>query len=276
MYNTDDGQYLEKTINHIKQWLQIHEANQRVVRPLRILLQIYELDKETYESVPDCLMNSKPFWGKYYEKEYDELKQHLPLNKRADFDYIELKIPTTTSSSISHIYDTLKVVDYESNNIFKVTDWMQSRINSYNDIIRELNLCDKIKERIIRLNQKLLDEFNKMEDDYYSVGDNSEKTVSAGISMRNVLERYKGVLFEKARNKNEQKIKWSTMVERLTKHPTGSLFYNQLLDQEEEWKLIHKELTYYAKNKKNDISQLQEIWFRLLIHFSVVLLLVNI
>jgi len=276
MNTTDDEQYLEKTINYIKQWLQIHESNQRVVKPLRILLQIYELDKETYESVPDCLMNSKLSWGKYYEKEYDELKQHLPLNERADFEYIELKIPTTTSSGISHIYDSIKVVTFTSNNVAEVTDWIQSRINSYNDIIRELNLCDKIRDRISKIDQKLIGEFNKMENDYYSVGNNSDRTVSAGISMRNVLEHYKGILFEKARNKNEQKIKWSTMVERLAKDPKGSIFYNQLLDQEEEWKRIHKELTDYAKNKSNDISQLQEIWFRLLIHLAVVLLLVNI
>lgn len=82
---------------------------------------------------------------------------------------------------------------------------------------------NKIIERLNLLDPEIVKEFDLAEKSISTFRMDVESQQSVGISLRNVLERYKGKLFRKALIPPKQKIrKWSEFVESLSIEQEGS------------------------------------------------------
>jgi hypothetical protein len=88
--------------------------------------------------------------------------------------------------------------------------------------------------------------------------------------MRNLLEKTKGRLLKLAGHDRNTTLKWPDMVAALAKSEPGSPDYKSLVDEQETWKLLHKELTDYAKGNTS-CPDIRAVQLRVLTHLFTVL-----
>jgi hypothetical protein len=86
----------------------------------------------------------------------------------------------------------------------------------------------------------------------------------------------KGRLFANAMQAHEQKIEWETMVDRLCNFAKGTLEYQLLLRQEQNWEKIHKNLSSLLKNLTTNEYGINQAHINLISHMYVVLSLIRI
>jgi hypothetical protein len=120
-------------------------------------------------------------------------------------------------------------------------------------------------------------EFELAENMYQGAIGGWQDQTAAAIAMRNVLDHYKGELFERAINRpREQKILWSVMADRLTPTSLGSLGHQQLRSEEKTWNNLQESLSKLAKNQPYRDKSLETVHTELLDHLHTILSSVTI
>ena len=101
-----------------------------------------------------------------------------------------------------------------------------------------------------------------------------EDDVSAGIAMRNLLDHYKGKIYEAARKSPGENMTWKKRVESLTTYPPEAIECTTLLGEEVTWSNLKSELSDVAKNRIRGSVDVLNIL--LLTHLFTVLSLVTL
>lgn len=101
-----------------------------------------------------------------------------------------------------------------------------------------------------------------------------EDDVSAGIAMRNLLDHYKGKIYEAARKSPGENMTWEKMVKALTTFPPETIGYTTLLGEEATWSSLKSELSDVAKNRAH--GRIEVLNVLLLTHLFTVLSLVTL
>ncbi len=267
MQNQEKDSFKE-LILYIKNWLNINRENQKAVKPLQIILNLLEWEEETKVTMPDTIANiySIPP-NANYSYDLESLQRYAPMQPTVDTAGIYSLVPKSTGEA-SALFSTLVSIEPENEN---EKDWFRTRKESYERLIQEIELASMVQDLIKKLDLSLSDEFELMEQNYFSNDVGFEKDVTAGFAMRNVLEHYKGKLWIKAKKANEQKFEWKKMVERLSQKPKGTPEYELLLKQESTWKELQIALSDVAKLKQIPREDINSLHIKLLTHLYIVL-----
>ena len=265
--------YLNKTVEYLEQWLKNFEKNKQALPIIKKILKVYKWKKETLETMPDIIKkeNKKTINKQLSDSnEYNFITANLLFNPLVNTDKLQTMVISSTNSS-SDMLSSIGFTDYQYD-----TEWAVTSIDSFKKIQEEFELCNIIKQQLGDINIDLVNDFELMESNYYNSISNLEKKVNFGISMRNLLEHYKGQLFSIAMKKYEQKIKWIDMVDRLCSFEKDSFEYNLLLKEENNWKVLHSKLSDLLKNKIDCTeNQLEIERINLLSHIFTVLSLIK-
>jgi hypothetical protein len=263
---------IDWSINHIQTWLQANEENQKVVPVLRKVLRVLLWEREAIASMPDRLRTILPYdFGSLHNTFRINLENHLPKLPPVDPLYFESSLSSTASLSSG----VLMVFNPELDMTDEENMWVISNANSYSKLEEELNFPTEISSMLERLDPRLKEMFDLSEKSFYQFRKKELDTYS-GTAMRNVLEGFKGRLFASAMQANEQHIKWEAMVDRLSNYAKGTLEYQLLLRQEQNWEDIHKNLSDLLKNRTTSEYGINQAHINLISHMYVVLSLIRI
>ncbi len=263
---------IDWSINHIQTWLQTNEENQKIVPVLRRVLRVLLWERQAIASMPHRLESRlPPDFGEFNQTYRIDLEHNLPKLPSVNSMYFISSLSATTSISSG----VLMAFSTELDMTNEEPRWVRTNSKSYRKLEEELNFPTEISSMLERLDPELKKLFDLSEKSFYQF-EKKELDTYSGIAMRNVLEKYKGRLFTKAMRADEQKIKWETMVDRLSNYQKGTLEYQLLLREEQNWQNIHKNLSDLLKSQTNSEYGIEQAHINLISHMYVVLSLVKI
>jgi hypothetical protein len=269
---------IDKLINHIETWLYSNQENQKAVRPLSELLEMYRWAKQTLVDVPADMKPrvDQSHFDAYINRAYGWVKENVP--PITPIDYFSL---TATAGSSTGIVSNMLITISRTAKTKKDNNWVAERYDAFATMQERQDNLMKTGDLLHKLDQRipekpiLLEEFNLAIDKaFYYRGTDLDKSVSAGIALRNLHEHYKGKLFSVAKTQPKENMTFELALNRLASHPADSLPYSILINQIDTWSQLHKKLTETAKNKSQiDIKQSA---VELVAHIYTVLSLTNI
>lgn len=264
-----------ETEKHVKRWLdRLETANQ--VAP--IVRQAYELitwESKAIDSMPEAAS----------EIPHDDLLSHAyterdlwckSLPTMPVHNYPSLNTSGTASlASASTIYQFAILAGDLSDP--SVQAWSQTYTAEYEEIQQTQMRVGAVGKLLGRLNPDRAIEFNEAVTTYQGLDTGLSDRVGVGIKLRNVLEHYKGDLFERTINRpSEQKITWVNMAARLTVGSGDGPESQMLLHAEKQWTSLHRRLTDVAKNLRSGAAtNLRTIFTEWLDHLYTVLSLID-
>lgn len=262
-------------LSHLTEWLrriktaqeQVSDVQDMVVRTEWEISMLTDLPEEAEEFVSPGLTQK-------YTQGNEYLYSFLPLPP----EYEKTKITSSgsiTTSGTSTMVSFVRAAGETKSPL--VQYWSNSYVVSYRDIQEKQLRFEKTQQRLQILSTDGVIELEKAQQAYSAAAAEIGERVAAGIAMRNMLEHFKGDLWEKARNNPRENMTWEKMAERLTVGDSGGIEHQELLDQEREWKSLHSRLTEVAKDqKKGLVVDLDDIWTRLIDHLFTILGIIKI
>ncbi len=267
-------------IERISNWLEINRENQKAVKPLTEILEVLQWAKETIDTMPSGLIGSFPA-GTFLDHMtgiQTALDTYLPPIQQVNVSGIS-SVASTTGSVTT---DALLMYPGDLGGSGTVGyDWYQERSQEYRKIQEKQEKSLRVRALLSALQAEvpsgpdLIEEFDNMTDKIaQSEISSGVEDVSAGIAMRNLLDHYKGKIYEAARHNPKENMTWEKMVGRLSTFSPGTIAYNALLSEEATWSKIKSSLSDIAKNRtRGSISMLNII---LLTHLFTVLSLITL
>jgi hypothetical protein len=258
---------------YLQDWLNkagpINEAVPKVKQQLE--LAIWE--EKAFSEMPDRIANAIPAnVTKHQKQDIMTLHKTLPSLPEIKNNLVCISDATaaTTSNMIFQIID-----DARHNQEQQIHEWGERHSTQYIQLQERLGREKEVRKYLLKIKGELATEFDKAISAYRREMAGIESKSEFGITMRNVLEHYKGEIMNQARQQpKEQKIEWHIMAERLVKNIMDSR--QRFIEQGERWKNLHERLTKLAKGLiKFDQHDLESIFTESLEHMYIVLSLVN-
>lgn len=265
----DNLKIAKDKLDYLNEWKRSFKVASDIVPYIDLMYGFTVWEYDVFNSAP----STELFQHENYNLEsLAELKSKIPLLPKIDF---HVAVSATPSSTGSYTYDSLlNAKSYADQNI---SSWAQVKTEEYEKIQELQNSKSKVRERLKLLDEKLVDEFDLAERYYSSYVMNIEGQEAVGTSMRNVLEKYKGKLYAKAKRLPEQKIKWDIFAERLSVDTVGSLCHRNLLNQKIIWDDLHSDLSSILKlNKVITLDEIKVVHTKYINHLLSVLLSVRL
>jgi hypothetical protein len=274
----DANSPLDRLISYIETWLATNEANQRAVRPLSELLELYKWAKNTIASMPSDM---KPRFdpGAFDEninQTYSWLTEKVPPISPVNESALTATAGSSTGITSNLLLGIAKTAKTENN-----LAWLSERYESLAGMQERQQYLQKTRELLCKLDSRipappnLSEEFDLAIDKaFYYRGTELDRNVSAGIAMRNLHEHYKGKLFSAARTHEKQNMILESALARLSAHAAGSLPHSILMKQVETWSQLQKRLSDTAKN--NSRMDLKQSAVELIAHIYTVLSLLSL
>ena len=239
---------IDSTIEYIEQWLQIQSINQNAIPIVKKILIILKWKRDVLKTFPDNIKKKIPtiFISKESElNDYNSISNALPLSEPAKSKDL-LYIFNTTVGSSSSIINPINTIEYLKSD---TDSWAVMAFKSYQQVEEQIDAPAELRRLLIEIVPSLIDEYDLIDKNYYSSFSQLETRINTSVAMRVFLEHFKGFLFKKAMYTHEQKINWPIMADRICIGPISSLEHKILLNEEDNYKNIHLNLTDYFKNR---------------------------
>lgn len=267
-------------IHRISTWLEINKENQKAVKPLTEILEVLRWAQESINTMPPEVKTSFQAGILYANMAgvQTALEMYLPPVHPVNVSGI-----TSIGSSTSSITSAALLLNPGGLTRSDITgsSWLLERSEAYKKLQERQEKSRRVRELLGALQTRvpsdpnLIAEFDyMMEKTAQGKVSSGEDDVSAGIAMRNLLDHYKGKIYEAARKAPDENMTWAKMVERLTTFSPGTIGYTTLLGEEATWSNLKSELSDVAKNRAHGPIDVLNVL--LLTHLFTVLSLVTL
>lgn len=262
-------------LTHLKEWLSRTKSAQEKVPDVQDMVErtqweiqmLSDLPKEGQEFIPPGLIIG-------YERGNEHLLDNLPLPPKYYVSAVNSTASVTTSGSTDMYSIVSRAGEVEEN---EFQEWSGIHKASYRQIQEKQARFEKVKGFLQRLNPDRVEELETARKSYLTAVADVGESIAAGIAMRNLLEHFKGDLFEKARQRPKENITWERMADMLAINGVGSIEHSVLIKQKLEWSLLQHRLSDVAKGQKHGlVADLENIWVKLTDHLFTVLGIVEI
>lgn len=265
----------QEILKLLEEWLDRVKTASQIAPVVKRAYEQKVWQTKAIESMPEAATEiSHDDFFTYVSDELDYWRTYLPSMP----EYNEQHLYTggtislmSTSSTYQFVARTADLDDPETQ------AWAQTYKAEYIDMQRKQARIEAVRRMLARLGTERVNEFDDAVRtcEYASTGWSDKR--SAGIALRNILEHFKGDLFEKAiKRPTEQKLKWEDMASRLARGGQGGQACRALLKAEQEWKSLHVRLTDVAKNlKAGALTDLGVIFTEWVDHLYAVLSLID-
>ncbi|MHA1280274.1 MAG: hypothetical protein ACTSQ8_24130 [Candidatus Helarchaeota archaeon] len=265
----------KERLAYLKEWLRRFIRTQEHVPQIQNLVErteweikmLTDLPEGGEEFIPPGIIGS-------YGVGNDFIEENFPLPPKY---YLEATNSTASISvaSSTDLYSVVSRVGEIKANEFQVFSGLHTSI--YRDMQEKQTRFEKINNHLQQLNSDRIDEFISAREAYLAMKADVGNREAAGIAMRNVLEHFKGDLFELARKHEKENMTWDQMSKRLAKNGVGSIEHSELLRQKQKWGSLHIRLSEVAKGQKNGlVADLDDIYTMLLDHMFTILGVINL
>jgi hypothetical protein len=260
----------EARLAYLREWLsRIKEAQDRV-SDVQDMVERTEWEFKVFTELPDDAQEFiYPGLIDNYELGNKHLYGTLPLPPR----YTATVMSGTASVTVSGSSDVYSFVSQARQiDIPDINLWSGKHIRLYKEIQETQTRFDKIKRQLGSLSVNRVKELDVAQKSYAAAISDLGERVTAGITMRNLLEHFKGDLFEKARNRPRENMTWQRMTERMSIGQVGEIEYQELINQERKWNSLQQRLSEVAKGQRHGlVADLEDIWTKLTDHLFTVL-----
>jgi len=267
-------------IYRISTWLETNKENQKAVQPLTEILEVLRWAQDSIDTMPPEVKTVFPAGTLYVNMAavQEVLETYLPPLHPVDVTGITVAGSSATSITSAAILlnpTTLNRTDVAG------SSWFDERSDEYRKIQEKQTRSRRVRDLLGDLQRRvssgpnLIQEFDyMMEKTAQGKVSRGEDDVSAGIAMRNLLDHYKGKIYEAARKSPGENMTWEKMVKALTTFPTETIGYTTLLGEEVTWSSLKSELSDVAKNRAR--GRIEVLNILLLTHLFTVLSLVTL
>jgi hypothetical protein len=269
------GDALHEYRQHLEDWLTRFEKAKEVEPLVRQAIELKRWEDEVYRTAPEAARDGAwDYTFQAYTTILEDLRSTLP--EMPDYNPANVRATTVSGSAsgtivYNYVRSTGDICDLETQ------IWSKRYVTAYHTIQNTFHRAATVGLLLGKLHPNLAAEFNEVEADVLYTTMASE---GVAIRMRNVLDHYKGELFNLAlRPPREQKCTWQIMADRLCISPVGSPPHQQLSAQEDQWKQLKQRLSDAAKNtgwKNNAYVDMTAIRTTYLDHLYTVLSLVRL
>lgn len=257
--------YLREFINRIK------KANEQVPA-IQDMIEQTVWEVTLLEDLPieaEKLIPSN--YPEKYKADNEYLIRNLPLAPAYNPNSVNSTASITTSGS-SDMYSILS--DAEETYGGDIIAWSSPYKASYRHIQEKQSRFENVIQKMQILNPDRIEELRKAKKLFSNAIANIEERIAAGTAMRNLIEHFKGDLFEMARKHDRENMTWRRMAERLA---LGDFELDELINQETIWNSLHARLSSVLKNQKSGMSDnLEDIWTNLMDHVFTILGIIKI
>lgn len=244
---------VNRRADYYKDWLHKAKSISDAIPYVEAASKWAEADREVINAMPgfvgrDYGLNSLT---EYYRNDFDHIQKTVNEMPGIKVAKVALNVYSSSTASAGTIIDFINNLD--SSNA-EIRPWFTQSVQTYKKLQFETGISQKIRLLLAKLNPELEERFNLIEKSYSISTSVMQKDVNVGISMRNLLEKYRSELWKRAKRANEQKMDWKTICDRLSKEPQGTHGYDTLLRQEEIYRSLHEKLTHLAKYNEYQID----------------------
>jgi hypothetical protein len=269
---------VNRMIHMIAEWLRVNQENQRAVRPLTDILEVLEWAQRTMNEMREEGVDSaqlEPFLG-MIDRTYGTLVQFLPTAALVNIEGINRVWSATSSFTSTGLLGISATVSERM-----PRQWLAGRVDAFVNIQEKHNTVAKVRSRLELLQARnshlpnVVDEYDLMiEKAFYYRGNDIDKTTSAGIAMRNVLEHVKGKLLTLAGGTKGKKASWISMTEKLGGGIISPSEKQILLEEERTYDELHSALSDLAKNRAETDTKIMAV--QVITHLFTLLTLVKL
>ncbi|MDH4162184.1 MAG: hypothetical protein OEW15_05780 [Nitrospirota bacterium] len=263
-HKDDNIKNLEEKKAYLKQWLDNIRSAGEIVPTVEHNLEVTEWELETLENVPS--VGTNPDLKMQIEYDTRELQKQLPMMPK--YKVLPFRMAYTSTASAATVYSEL--IQNINWGLIGQQDAALESLEKYDAI----QTAHQREEDVLALLKKLNVEyvvglFTKTKQYVYESKNNPQKITSAANEMRNLLLKFKGELFDKARANNQEKsMDWGKMSSRLSDGDAG--IEQQLLIQEKAYSRLNVDLSNLLKERHQAmLIELHNAWVLLLDHIFV-------
>ncbi len=204
-------------------------------------------------------------------QDLEVVRQALPPLPDVDTKFLTASSGSTAATS-AYIYTITEQAQWSI--VEPIREWGSRHSNNYLSLQDRLEREKEVLYLLKDLNNSLGEKFKQASNDVNKCIAGNISQANAGIAMRNVLEHFKGELFELARAyQREQKLKWLEIANRLVDIGTAR---DRFIAQEDKWKNLQQRLSKLAKGHITiEPLELKSIFVELIDHIYIVLSLVK-
>lgn len=265
----------EKTLKLLQDWLSKFEEAKEVAPSIQQAYELKSWESEVLDTMPDAATEI-PYDHllEKYSMEQEFWSSNLPQMPSHDKWTLSSGSALSVSSSVSTYQLVARALDLGDP---ETQLWAEKHTYQYMEMQRQQQRIAYVRSALKSLNPDRASEFDRAVETYRFWSTGWSERESVGIALRNVLEHFKGDLYEKAINRpREQKIKWPQMAMRLAKGGANSPESKTLIAEEETWKSLHRRLTEVAKTLDTGVAtNLDMIFTEWIDHLYTVLSLVG-
>jgi len=200
------------------------------------------------------------------------IKRALPIQPK-----IHLKILNASSASTAATTMGVYILADKArqSKIAPIQEWGNRHTNEYFSLQDQLKREEDVLKLLDKLRPGLGTEFQQAANDIRMFLSGMGNQTSTGISMRNILEHYKGEIIELARkHPKEQKLQWDLIADRLVKN---DIERNRFKQQEGVWNSLQQRLSKLAKGHLSiDIFEMKSTFAELIDHIYITLTLIGL
>lgn len=257
---------------HISNWLSQAKTIADAVPKVQQQLELASWETSALSDAPDeIITHLSGNLNSSLCQDLEIMKQALP-----QMPEIDLKILNASTGSMSvTAADVYKITDHARwSVVVLISEWGNRYSNEYLALQDRLEREGEVLNLLTKMKPSLGHEFKQASNDVKKCLANNISQISSGIAMRNVLEHFKGELFELARKHlREQKLNWSEIADRLV--VSGTL-RDRFKIQEERWNHLQQRLSRLAKGHITiDNLELKSIFAELIDHIYISLSLIQ-
>ena len=267
--------FLESKRKYLKEWIERHRKAKEIIPLVQKELEMTEWELEALQNIPSGV-NKKPFddLETKFETDYNYTVKTFPMIPEYDRSAVQTALSVATDST-SSVY--LNVVQVGSWAVADAESYSKKYRESYQQMQIAHNRPEEVNQLLQKINSVTLKErYEKASKGYYAVKSGTEDWTAVASEMRNFVMGLKGELFEKARKQPRENMTWDVMAERLSKGGKDSVEHQELKDQMKTYDELIDILSPALKDRKNNSSDVEIIWSRILDHIYVVIGLIKI
>jgi len=270
---SDPKQLSNEKKTYISNWLSQAKTIADAVPKVQRQFEVASWETSALSDAPDEIIDPlSENLNSSLSKDLYIVKQALPQMPEINLKILNASTGSTaaTAAYIYTITDQARQSDVAS-----INEWGSRHSNDYLSLQNQLDRESEVLNLLNELNPTLMEEFKQASNDIKKCLANTISQTNAGIAMRNVLEHFKGELFELARkHPREQKLNWTEIADRLVE--PGAL-RDRFKLQEEQWNSLQQRLSRLAKGHITmDNLELKSIFVKLIDHIFITLSLVQV
>lgn len=257
---------------YISNWLSQAKTIADAVPKVQQQLQLASWEASALSDAPDEIITSlSGNLNSSLCQDLEIMKRGLPQMPGIDLKFLN----ASTGSMAVTAADVYAITDQARwSVVVPISEWGNRYSNEYLALQDRLKREGEVLNLLSKLKTSLGHEFKQASNDVKKCLANNISQISAGIAMRNVLEHFKGELFELARkHPREQKLNWSKIADRLV--VSGTL-RDRFKIQEKRWNQLQQRLSKLAKcHITIDNLELKSIFAEFIDHIYISLSLVQ-